>query len=134
MNRIVTALAFALSLASTSAVALADTGAKAPHQRGGDGAQFPMPAAQYQQRIREREGKARERLEKKLAAKKVPADRANEARAKLNAHQDRVNGKVAEVSADGTVTRDEAKQVKQVAREGRPQHKNGERKGQKSQG
>ena len=137
MNRIVTAFALALSLASTSAVALADTG-KAPaarHERG-DRAEmekkFPMAGAEFQQKATARAQKAREHLEKKLTEKQVPADKAGEIRAKFAAHQAKVQAKVTEVVADGTVTLDEAKAVGAVAHEGRPQHKAGER-GQRGQ-
>ena len=135
MNRLVTAFALALSLASTSAVALADTG-KAPaarHERGDrpDRAefekQFPMPAAQFQQKAVELGAKAREHMEKRLTEKQVPADKANEIRANFNATAAKVQAKIAEVTTDGTVTLDEAKSVMAVAREGRPQHPHGER-------
>ena len=135
MNRIVAALALALSLVGTSAVALADTGAPAQaREHRGERAQFPMPAAQFQQRINERESKAREHMEKRLADRKVPADKANEVRAKFNAREARVNEKVAQVVADGTVTMPEAKEVRQVAQQGRPQHKKGDKKAPRQQG
>ena len=136
MNRLVTAFALALSLASTSAVALADTGrapAAARHERGDKGEwekKFPMPAAQFQQKANERAQKAREHMEKRLSETQVPADKAGEIRAKFAAHQAKVQAKVTEVVADGTVTLDEAKAVRSVAHEGRPQHKGGKR-GQK---
>ena len=135
MNRLVTAFALALSLASTSAVALADTG-RAPaarHERGDrpDRAemekQFPMPAATFQQKASAIAQKAREHMEKRLTEKQVPADKASEVRARFNATEAKVQAKIAEVSADGTVTLDEAKSVMAVAREGRPQHPHGER-------
>ncbi|RYE88603.1 MAG: hypothetical protein EOO75_13100, partial [Myxococcales bacterium] len=116
MNRIVTAFALALSLASTSAVALADTG-RAPaarHERGDRAAmekKFPMAGAEFQQKATERAGKAREHLEKRLTAKQVPADKAGEIRAKFAATQAKVQAKVTEVAADGTVTLEEARSV-----------------------
>ena len=127
MNRLA-ALALALSLVGTSAVALADTG-RAPvvarHEKGNKGEwekKFPMPAAQFQQKAGERAQKAREHLEKRLTDKQVPADKANEIRAKFNAQQARVAQKVSEVCADGTVTLDEAKAVMAIAREGHKAH------------
>jgi polyhydroxyalkanoate synthesis regulator phasin len=140
MNRIVTALTFAFALASTSAVALADTGKAtgARHERGDKAAmekKFPMAGAEFQQKATERAAKGRERMEKRLTEKQVPTDKANEIRAKFAATQAKVAAKVTEVVADGTVTLDEAKAVHAVAREGRPEHKGGHgktaRKGQK---
>ena len=54
MNRIVSALALALSLASTSAVALADTGAPAQarhEKRAEQDKKFPMAGAEFQQLV-----------------------------------------------------------------------------------
>ena len=134
MNRIVAAFALALSLVGTSAVALADSGAPAPaREHRGDKASYPMPAASFQQKVNERESKAREHMEKRLADKNVPADKANEARARFNAKQARVNEKVAQAVADGTVTKPEAKEVRAVAREGRPQHAKGAHKARQGQ-
>ncbi len=134
MNRILTSAALALSLLASSAVALAD-GGKGEHKRGDRAAfekQFPMAGATFQQKASERAGKAQQRLEKHLSEKQVPADKAGEIRAKFAAQQAKVQAKVTEVVADGTVTLDEAKSVMAVAREGRPQHKGGER-GQRPQ-
>ena len=127
MNRIFTSAALALSLLASSAVALAG-GGKAGHERGDKAAfekQFPMAGATFQQKAAERAQKAQQRLDKHLTEKQVPADKAGEIRAKFAAHQAKVQAKVTEVVADGTVTLDEAKAVMAVAREGRPEHKGG---------
>ena len=127
MNRILTSAALAFSLLASSAVALAD-GGKAEHKHGDRAAfeaQFPMAGATFQQKTNERAQKAREHMEKRLTEKQVPADKAGEIRAKFAAHQAKVQAKVTEVVADGTVTLDEAKAVRAVAHEGRPQHKGG---------
>lgn len=134
MNRIVSALALALSLASTSALALADTSAPAQgrHERGDAAKKFPMPAAEFQQLVAAHQAKAREHLEKRLADKKVPADKAEAIRAKVAAKEAAVAAKVAEVVADGTVTLPEAKEVRALEHQGhrRPQ---GERAAKKDQ-
>ncbi len=124
MNRMFAALALAFSLASTSAVALADTSAPAQghHQRGDEAKKFPMPAAEFAAKIAAHQAKANERMEKRLADKKVPAEKAAEIRAKVAAKEAAVNAKLAEVSADGTVTLPEAKEVRTVAHQGRPEH------------
>ena len=129
MNRILTSAALAFSLLASSAVALAD-GGKAEHKHGDRAAfeaQFPMAGATFQQKANERATKAREHLEKRLTDKQVPADKASEIRARFNATEAKVQAKITEVTADGTVTLDEAKAVMAVAREGRPQHPRGER-------
>ena len=134
MNRIVSALALALSLASTSAVALADTGApsQARHEkRAEQDKKFPMAGAEFQQMVAAHQAKAREHMEKRLADKKVPADKADAIRAKVAAKEAAVAAKVAEVVADGTVTLPEAKEVRALEHQGyrRPQ---GERAPKKS--
>jgi hypothetical protein len=125
MNRMFAALALALSLASTSAVALADTSAPAQghHQRGDEAKKFPMPAAEFQAKVAAHQAKAREHLEKRLTEKKVPADKAEVIRAKVAVKEAAVNAKVAEVSADGTVTLPEAKEVRAIEHQGRPEHR-----------
>jgi hypothetical protein len=125
MNRMFAALALALSLASTSAVALADTSAPAQgrHQRGDEAKKFPMPAAEFQAKVAAHQAKAREHLEKRLAEKKVPADKADAIRAKVAAKEAAVAAKVAEVGADGTVTLPEAKEVRAIEHQGRPEHR-----------
>jgi hypothetical protein len=125
MNRMFAALALAFSLASTSAVALADTSAPAQgrHQRGDEAKKFPMPAAEFQAKVAAHQAKAREHLEKRLAEKKVPADKADAIRAKVAAKEAAVAAKVAEVSADGTVTLPEAKEVRAIEHQGRPEHR-----------
>lgn len=138
MNRIVAALALAFSLSSLSAVAVAappkDVAAK--HQKGEkgkgkrDGKQFPMKADEYKKHIAERTAKAREMLEKHISKKNAGADKAKEMREKFNATVARVNKKVDEVTADGTVSKEEAKEVRDIFQEARGHHgkKHGKKK------
>ena len=133
MNRIVTALALALSLATSSAVVMAAP-AKAEaarHERGDAAKKFPMKADEFRQHVAQRTVKARARMEKHLANKKVSEEKAKEVRAKFAAVQARVDAKVTEVCADGTVTLDEAKSVWAIAREAMPHHGKQAKKGQK---
>lgn len=132
MKRILTVFALALSVVGSSAAALAAPAKEhaARHEKGDMAKKFPMKADEFQQHASKRAQKARERMEKHIAEKKLPEDKANEVRAKFNAAQVKVGQKVTEVCADGTVTLDEAKAVHTVAREGRP-HKKHAKKGKK---
>ena len=121
MNRIVAALALSLSVAFSSALALAAAPQRdhaARHQEGAK--QFPVEAAAFKTHMATRLGKAREKMEERLTKKQVPADKAQEIRAKFDLGAARVNEKVDQVCADGTVTKEEAKEVRQVARQLHP--------------
>jgi len=87
------------------------------------GASFPMPAAAFQTKVNERQAKAREHMEKRAAT--LSADEAKALRAKFDAGAAKVNAEVAKATADGTVTKDEAKAVRQVAKEMRGHHGKG---------
>jgi hypothetical protein len=122
MNRLV-ALALALSVASSSAFALAAPHKEAPtDQRQANRTErpergdkkFPMKADEFKKHVAERVGKAREFMEKRISKKNVGADKAKEIREKFNAGVARINKKVDEVSADGSVTKDEAKEVRDL--------------------
>jgi hypothetical protein len=76
---------------------------------------YPMPAATFQQLIASREATAREKMEKH-AAHLSPAD-ATAYRSKFDAAVARVDAQVAKATADGTVTKDEAIVIAQVARD-----------------
>lgn len=133
MNRIIAAVALALSLATSSAVVMAAP-AKAEaarHERGDAAKKFPMKADEFRQQVAQRTVKARARMEKHLANKKVSEEKAKEVRAKFAAVQARVDAKVTEVCADGTVTLDEAKSVRTIAREAMPAHGKHAKKGKK---
>jgi hypothetical protein len=146
MNRIVKVALAALAISTFALPALAETGArperashgqhrgekagKAGRGEKGDKAQFPMPAAEFQARVAKRAEKVRARVEEHIAKKNLPADKAAAVRAKMAAAQAAINQEVAKVVADGTVTKEEAKQVREVARAQRP-HK-GHKKGDKN--
>jgi hypothetical protein len=152
MNRFFKTALAALAISTFALPALAETGArperashgehrgekgakgdkagKAGRGEKGDKAQFPMPAATFQARVAKRAEKARARVEEHIAKKNLPADKAAAVRAKMAAAQAAINQEVAKVVADGTVTKEEAKQVREVARAQRP-HK-GHKKGDKN--
>lgn len=87
-----------------------------------DGAPFPMAAAAFKQRIDARQAKAREHMEKRAAT--LSAEQAKELRAKFDAGLAKINLEVAKATADGTVTKDEAKAVRAVSKEVRGHHGN----------
>ncbi len=97
--------ALVLGLATLFAVpAFADGNAKG---------HFPMPAAEFKAKVDARQTKARARMEEK--AKTLPAAEAKELRDRFNATQQKVNAEVAKAVADGTVTKEEAKAVRQAS-------------------
>lgn len=77
-------------------------------------AAFPMPAAAFKQKVDGRITKARARMEQR--ASKLSADEAKQLRAKFDAGVGQVNQAVAKATADGTVTKDEAKSVRDAAK------------------
>jgi hypothetical protein len=87
-----------------------------------DPSQFPMAAAQFRQKVEARQQKMRERFDAAVAEKKIPAEKVAEVRARLAEGQAKVKAEVDRVCADGTVTLDEAKQVRQLAKSLHPHH------------
>ena len=105
-----------LALATIFAAAPAMAGDK--HHDGK--ANFPMPAAEFKQKVETRQAKAREHMEKRAA--KLNAEDAKALRAKFDAGTAKIDAEVAKAVADGTVTKDEADAVRKVAQEVRPHH------------
>ena len=89
-------------------------------EKGDKDAAFPMPAAAFQAKVSAREAKAREHMEARAA--KLSQEEANALRARFNEGEAKINAEVAKITADGTVTKDEAKEFHQVLREVRPWH------------
>jgi len=110
-----TIMAAVLAISTLFAAAPAMAG-----EHGKGGASFPMPAAAFQAKMTARQTKAREHMEKR--ATKATADQAKEMRAKFDAGVVKVNAEVTKATADGTVTKDEAKAVRQIAKELRGGH------------
>jgi hypothetical protein len=99
-----------LAVAAVSAIAI-------PAFAHGEKAHFPMPAAEFQQHLDARITKAREHMEKRITEQKLDDAKAKEARDRFDAVVVKVNAEAQKAEADGTVTEDEAKQVREVARE-----------------
>lgn len=111
--------AFVLAVASLVAVPALAKG------KGDHAKKFPMAAAEFKAKVDSRTAKAKERMEEK--AKQLPADQAKELRAKFDAGAAQINAEVAKATADGTVTLEEAKKVREVAKSVRPHGKSGKR-------
>jgi hypothetical protein len=60
-----------------------------------------------------------------VAEKKIPADKLEKIRARMIERQQKVAAEIEKVTADGVVTKDEAKQVRQAA--GGKRHARGQR-------
>jgi hypothetical protein len=98
------------SLVAVPAVAFAapDNAAKAARHEKSE-KQFPMPAAEFKSKVDNKLSRARTHMEER--ASKLDADKAKELRAKFDAGAANVNAEVAKATADGTVTKEEAKNV-----------------------
>jgi len=107
----------AVVLAALPATALA--GEKGEHEK----MKFPVAAAEFRAKVTARQSRHKERMERFLTEKKIPADKAKEIRERAAQTEAKVNAKVSEVIKDGTVTEDEAKAVREIARAGHPHHK-----------
>lgn len=107
MRSTIMAAVLAISTLFAAAPAMAsENGAHA------NGAQYPVAAATFQQKIQTREAKAREHMEKRVAT--MNAEQAAQVRAKFDAKMAKVDAEVAKAVADGTVTKQEAKEVRQA--------------------
>jgi hypothetical protein len=85
---------------------------KTPRHHG----KYPMKAADYQHSVEGRVQHARERLETRITHRKLTPERAHDARSKFDSRAAEVRKVVAEVSADGVVTREEARRVNESTR------------------
>jgi hypothetical protein len=77
---------------------------------------FPMTAADYRERMSRHIEKARARMEEHITARQLPQDKADEIRARFRGAVAKINAKVNEVCADGTVTKEEADAVHELSR------------------
>jgi hypothetical protein len=87
------------------------------HVAGGTDKKFPMPAADFRKHVAAREEKARDHLEKYIVRKELDKDQADAVRARFDAALAKLDKRVDEVCADGTVTQDEADSVHALAKE-----------------
>lgn len=116
MNRSLLASLFAIPVLTFALGAAADEPAK-----HGEHLQFPVPAATFQSHHDARVAKIRAKIEERIAEKKLGADEAKAMRARFEAHEAKVQAAITKATADGTVTKAEADEVRKVAHEGRPE-------------
>jgi hypothetical protein len=123
------AIAIALTIGASSLTAFADDGGKADAARiredGSEHAKhekhFPMEAARFDKMVEHRIEHARAHLEKTIADRKVSDAVAKEMRTDFETGVVAVRAVVTRVEADGTVTKEEAKEVRDLAKELRQQ-------------
>ena len=112
MKRSLFALLFSLPLVTFAGLASADGRG---HGDGKDAVQFPVPAADFQARHDARVTKMRAKMEERIAAKKVDADKAKEMRARFDARVAKVQTAINAAKADGKVTKEEAQEIRKAA-------------------
>jgi hypothetical protein len=122
-----------LIAAITLAISTLTAGAFAEGQDAGKhgGKHFPMAAAEFRQKHDAHVAKARAKMEERIKERKLDAEKAKELRARFDAVNAKVTQAVAKVTADGTVTKDEAKEVRQTARDARREAHGGHGKGKR---
>jgi hypothetical protein len=108
------ALAFALCAAPVTAFA----GDRAPAaETKKDQRRFPMKAESFNKLIEKRIAHMREHLSRTLAARKVPEAKQAQIKKDFEDGAASVRAAAARASADGTVTKEEAKEVRGLARD-----------------
>jgi hypothetical protein len=112
-HRFALAMAAAVSLLSVGAYAQPPL---ATHVGEEGNRKFPMPAAEFRQHVSARLEKARSRMEEHITSDKLPSDQADGLRANFKAAAAQINAKVDQVTADGTVTQEEADAVHGLVR------------------
>lgn len=117
----------ALTAVAVPTVAFADAApvGKQVREKGekGDKGQFPMAADKFKERVEARITKGRAKLVERLDKKGVDAEKKTAALAKFDEAAKEVRAAVDTACADSTVTADEAKSVRQVAKKLHGDHK-----------
>ncbi len=127
----ITALVPLYAFADDSA-AQARSEARVEKKEKGDKAKhFPMPAAEFKQKVEERITKRRARIEAKMKEKNVAADKQKTALAAFDAGAVKVRAAADAAGKDGTVTKDEAKGVHDLAKQLRKEARGKVAKGKK---
>ncbi|MCC6557091.1 MAG: hypothetical protein IT372_29415 [Polyangiaceae bacterium] len=125
------AVALSLAFAAVPATALADSSRPAPadvkegkeHGKGHgkdhekkDRPQFPLEAAKFQQIVDKRIGHARKRMERAMEKRNAPDALRAQIRKEFDAGAAQVQAAAKRVGADGTVTKEEAKEVRDLVK------------------
>lgn len=109
------------SAGDESAVAQAKEGAKGKGKGKGKDAEkhFPMKSDEFSRRIENRIAKTREKVAAMLEKRKVSEAERTAAMKRFDEGASRVRGAATEAGKDGTVTLDEAKHVREIAKDER---------------
>ena len=105
-----TTLLAAFALAMTTATTLPAMAHENPQD-------FPMPAATFQRHVEARLERAKTRMESRIAEQNLPEAQAQALRAHFATVAANVEAEVHKAAADGTVTLEEARAVRAVARQ-----------------
>lgn len=123
------AAALALSFAAVPATALADTTAPAQadgkgqarhrkeHGKRGEHLQFPVQAQTFKEHVEKRIQHARAHLERAAEKRNVPEAQRLQLRKDLDDAASQIRAAAQRAGADGTVTREEAKQVRELSKD-----------------
>jgi hypothetical protein len=103
-------LALVFAAALVPATALAGEG----HGKDHDAA-FPMKGAEFMSKVDAKIQKTRERVAEGVAKKNLPEATRKQVMAEVDAGSAKVRAAATKVAADGTVTKEEAKQVRELA-------------------
>ena len=131
VRSILRSLVVAMSLAIVAAPAAAFAGegrAQAGAKDEGkprEGKRFPVPAEKFQKHVEKRIEKAREKLEAHMKEKNLADDKRAAIRKEFESGVVEVRAAAKRVGQDGTVTKEEAKEVRDLAKSLR--HKAGEK-------
>ena len=115
MARLFSALAVVATLSALEVAASAQPPASATLHEESE-ATFPMTAGEYRGRVNRRVEEFRVRMEERMAERQLPAAKMEEHRARFRSGVAQLNTKVDEVCADGTVTKEEALAVHELAK------------------
>ncbi|MBI5534362.1 MAG: hypothetical protein HY898_16685 [Deltaproteobacteria bacterium] len=107
----------ALALVAAPAMAGDPPRDDAPADHAINDKSFPMPSAQFQKIVDRRIEKARQHLEELMMKGNVPEAKRAEIRRAAEAGAARVRAAATRVEADGKVTKEEAREVRELARE-----------------
>ncbi len=100
------------SFAETKPAAVAHGG---KHHGDGDKAQYPMKADEFRAMVEKRIEKVKARVEKGMEEHKLPAAQRAVITKAVDDAAKQVRGAVDKAATDGTVTKEEAKQVRELA-------------------
>ena len=120
MRFVVVAVVLSLTALTTlpaSAEGAAPAGAHAKPAKRAKAEKKGIPSERFRQEIEGRIARARDRLERHLEKRRLPEASATALRTDFNAGVLQVRARVAAVSKDGVVSRDEAREVRGMVRQ-----------------